>query len=208
MINTSSLILIIGIILFSFSLINAFTTIEINPSFQRSEVLSILSSIIIITIALSLNQIKPKSQSKVVFEAKEGLFISDNLTDELKEELAWGSKSILTATAAATILIYWNEKTILKRGFISEDTFIPSSISANCIKQNKLISLPNTKNYPGTYEFDPILKNIPSLLLSPLGNKGLIIIGGWSPRCFTKSDEIWLKCWSERLNNIDQKKTS
>ena len=30
----------------------------------------------------------------------------------------------------------------------------------------------------------------------------LILVGGWSAKCFTKSDEKWINNWSKKINNI------
>ena len=199
MINSTYTIIFIGSILFIFSIINSFESVNIHQSLQRSEVLASLSSVIILAIGLAFRQIQPKPQNKVEFDAKEGFYIADEIGSLLKEELAWGSKAILTATPAATILIYLNGRTVLKRGYITDNNFTPGKISINCIKRNKLVSLQNTGNYPGSHEFDSILENIPSILLSPLGEDGILIVGGWSTRCFSKSDETWVKCWSQKI---------
>ncbi|MDC3037143.1 cofactor assembly of complex C subunit B [Prochlorococcus sp. AH-716-O22] len=36
----------------------------------------------------------------------------------------------------------------------------------------------------------------------PINSKSFILIGGWSYRCFTKSDEKWINNWSKKVNNI------
>ena len=66
----------------------------------------------------------------------------------------------------------------------------------------KLISLANTKFYPGRDEFISFCPNIPSILIIPVNKNSFILIGGWSNRCFTKSDEAWIKNWAKKLNNI------
>ena len=43
---------------------------------------------------------------------------------------------------------------------------------------------------------------IPSILIVPINNKAFILIGGWSTKCFTKSDEKWINNWARKLNNI------
>ena len=65
-----------------------------------------------------------------------------------------------------------------------------------------LISLVNTKFYPGKEEFHNFCPDIPSILIVPINNKAFILVGGWSTRCFTKSDERWIKNWSKKINNI------
>ena len=69
----------------------------------------------------------------------------------------------------------------------------------------KLISLTNTKFYPGRDEFYSYCPNIPSVLIVPINNKAFILIGGWSTRCFTKSDEKWINNWSKKINNVFSK---
>lgn len=36
-------------------------------------------------------------------------------------------------------------------------------------------------------------------MVQPLGESGWVVIGGWSERCFSRSDERWLSGWAERL---------
>tara|TARA_Y100001968_G_scaffold322936_1_gene359843 strand:- start:919 stop:1533 length:615 start_codon:yes stop_codon:yes gene_type:complete len=199
MVNSTISIIIIGIILSIFSLLNALISTNVQQDLFRSEILSSISSLIILTIGLLFKQITPRASSKVEFSEKQGFKLNEKLDEELKEELAWGSSTILKATAAATILIYLKDETILRRGYISEEEFKPGKISKSCIDKRKLISLPNTKNYPGSYEFDSIVKTLPSIIISPIKTEGFIIIGGWSPRCFTKADEILIEAWGQKV---------
>ena len=67
------------------------------------------------------------------------------------------------------------------------------------IKNNKLISLVNTKLFPGSSEFDSVLENLPSIIIYPLDQRGLVIVGGCSERCFSKSDEKWIVGWSKKI---------
>ena len=69
----------------------------------------------------------------------------------------------------------------------------------------KLISLANTKFYPGRDEFFNFCDEITSILVVPINNKAFILIGGWSAKCFTKSDEKWSNNWSKKINNIFSK---
>ena len=70
------------------------------------------------------------------------------------------------------------------------------------IKDMKLISLANTKFYPGRDEFHSFCPNVPSIIIIPINPKSFILIGGWSTRCFTKSDEKLINNWSKKVNNI------
>ena len=108
----------------------------------------------------------------------------------------------MTATAASTILIYWDNKVILRRGLISTQSFKPGVICKKAIEQQRLISLVNTKLYPGRDEFDNILKELPSVIVYPISTKGITIIGGWSTRSFTNADEKWISGWSDKIFDL------
>ena len=136
----------------------------------------------------------------------ENKFLFDkNMPDEVIDELAWGSEAILTSTAAAAILIHNDGVNILRRGITSSNDFKPGETCLRSIKDMKLISLANTKFYPGRDEFFNFCAEIPSILVVPINNKAFILIGGWSTKCFTKSDEKWIKNWSKKINNIFSK---
>ena len=124
-----------------------------------------------------------------------------SLEADLKEELAWGSHMLLTATPAATILVHWRDQIILRRGLLSDADapFTPGPICRRAMDRETTISLVNTTLFPGRHEFDPVLKNLPAVLIVPLGTQGIVVLGGWSERCFSQSDEQWLEGWSARL---------
>ena len=192
-------LIIIGGILFLSQLINFFSISQISPEIERAQVLAAISSIIIILIGFLFKRINPISGDKVDLRGENGFIYDSTIPPMLLNELAWGSEAILTSTAAATLLINNRGKNILKRGILSEKDFKPKVICSRCLKENKLISLVNTKFYPGSEEFDDFCENIPSILIVPINKQCFILIGGWSSRCFTKSDEKWIINWSKKL---------
>ena len=195
-------LIIIGSILFSLQLINFVSINQISPEIERAQILAAISSIIIILIGFLFQRIIPISGEKVALKGENSFIYDPNIPNNLLNELAWGSEAILTSTAAATILINNKGKNILKRGIISKDDFHPKDICLKCMEENKLISLVNTKFYPGSEEFDDFCKDIPSILVIPVNKQCFILVGGWSSRCFTKSDEKWILNWSKKLLKI------
>ncbi len=191
-----------GILVLALTIINWLSVSEITPGFLRAEVLTGVSAVGLMLISVLWTEIIPLAPKKIKLSGKQGLVFDDNLNEDIKNELAWGSHLILTATPAATILVYWQERVILKRGLIRELTFTPGEISNRALRTNSLISLVKTSLYPGSKEFNNILENLPSILIYPLDDKGLIIVGGWSERCFSKSDEKWLIGWGNKLKEL------
>ena len=199
MYKISSLVIIFGSFLLILSVINIVTANQVNPTLVRAETISGIASIALITIGYLWTEIKPKQPSKANLEGTEGFELCNDLTEDQRSELAWGSKQILTATAASTILIYWDNRVILRRGLISEKMFTPGEICKRSTDQKRLISLVNTELFPGRDEFDNVLSDLPAVIVYPLENRGLTIVGGWSKRSFTNSDEKWISGWSDKL---------
>ena len=195
-------IISLGIVFFIFQLINFISIEEINPEIERAQVLAALTSIIIILIGVLFERINPKSGEKVLLKGDNKFIYDKKIPGDLLEELAWGSEAILTSTAAASILINYKNKNILRRGIISHKDFNLGEICKRSIKDMKMISLVNTKFYPGREEFDDFCPNLPSILVFPVKEDLIILIGGWSSRCFTKSDEKWIMNWIKKLPKI------
>ncbi len=195
-------LIIIGSILFLFQLGNFFSIDSISPALERAQVLSAISSVIIVLIGFLFKQFNPNLAERVELKGENKFIFDPDLPRDILEELAWGSEAILTSTAAASILIHNDGKNILRRGITSNNIFKPGETCLRAIKDMKLISLANTKFYPGREEFFSFCSNVPSIIIIPINEKSFILIGGWSYRCFTKSDEKWIKNWSKKLNNI------
>ena len=199
MYKISNLVIIFGFFLLILSIINIATTNQVYPNLVRAETISGIASIALITIGYLWTEINPKQPTKVKLKGKEGFELCNDLSEDQRNELAWGSQQILTATAASTILIYWDNRVILRRGLISNKIFKPGEICNRAIDQKRLISLVNTDLFPGREEFDCVINDLPAVIIYPLSNRGLTIVGGWSKRSFTNSDEKWISGWSDKI---------
>ena len=199
--NGKSLVLI-GTILFIFQIANFFSIEIITPELERAQVIAAIASLIIILIGFLFKQFEPLAGEKADLKGENKFLFDKNIPDDVIDELAWGSEAILTSTAAAAILIHNDGINILRRGITSSNEFKPGETCLRSIKDMKLISLANTKFYPGRDEFLNFCTNIPSILVVPINSKAFILIGGWSAKCFTKSDEKWINNWSKKINNI------
>ena len=199
--NGKSLILI-GTILFFFQIANFFSIEIITPELERAQVLAAIASLIIILIGFLFKQFEPLAGEKADLKGENKFIFDKNIPNEVIDELAWGSEAILTSTAAASVLIHNDGLNILRRGITSSNHFEPGETCLRSTKDMKLISLANTKFYPGRDEFSDFCPEIPSILVVPINTKAFILIGGWSAKCFTKSDEKWINNWSKKINNI------
>ena len=199
--NGQSLISV-GAILFIFQIAYFISIETITPELERAQVLAAIASLIIILIGFLFKQFEPLAGDKAALKGENKFLFDRNMPDEVIDELAWGSEAILTSTAAAAILIHNDGVNILRRGITSNNDFRPGETCLRSIKDMKLISLANTKFYPGRDEFFNFCAEIPSILIVPINSMAFILIGGWSAKCFTKSDEKWINNWSKKINNI------
>ena len=199
--NGKSLI-ITGTILFVFQIVNFFSVELITPELERAQVLAAISSLIIILVGFLFTQFEPLAGEKVDLKGENRFYFDKNIPNDVIDELAWGSETILTSTAAASVLIHNDGRNILKRGITSSNNFSPGETCLRSLKNMKLISLANTKFYPGKDEFFNFCPDVPSILIVPINSKAFILIGGWSAKCFTRSDERWINNWSKKINNI------
>ena len=191
-----------GSILFIFQIANFFSVETITPELERAQVLAAISSLIVILVGFLFKQFEPLAGEKADLKGENRFYFDKNIPNEVIDELAWGSETILTSTAAASVLIHNDGKNILKRGITSSNNFLPGETCLRSLKNMKLISLANTKFYPGKDEFFNFCPDVPSILIVPINSKAFILIGGWSAKCFTRSDEKWINNWSKKVNNI------
>ena len=174
--NGKSLISV-GVILFIFQIANFISIETITPELERAQVLAAIASLIIILIGFLFKQFQPIAGEKAVLKGENKFLFDRNMPDEVIDELAWGSEAILTSTAAAAILIHNDGVNILRRGITSSNDFKPGETCLRSIKDMKLISLANTKFYPGRDEFFNFCAEIPSILVVPINSKALLFIG-------------------------------
>ena len=192
-------VLICALLLLGLTVTNAGLAETVTPELQRAEVLAGMAAVGLMLVAVLWTRANPKSTEKVPLKGEQGLVMADQFSEDQQQELAWGSHMLLTATPAASVLVLWRKQVVLRRGLISQDSIQPGPITKRAIERDQTISLVNTTLFPGRAEFDAMLPSLPAIVVCPMGNEGAVIVGGWSPRCFTRSDERWIEGWTQRL---------
>lgn len=192
-------VLICALLLLGLTVTNAGLAETVTPELQRAEVLAGMAAVGLMLVAVLWTRANPKSTEKVPLKGEQGLVMADQFSKDQQQELAWGSHMLLTATPAASVLVLWRQQVVLRRGLISQDSFQPGPITKRALERDQTISLVNTTLFPGRAEFDAMLPSLPAIVVCPMGNEGAVIVGGWSPRCFTRSDERWIEGWTQRL---------
>jgi hypothetical protein len=197
--RAASLCLATGVLGLLLCVLNQLTAAELSPALERAGVLASLLAVGLMLVAILWTRAVPVAPERVDLPGDQGVRLVEGLPEPLSQELGWGSQMLLTATPGAALLLHWRGRTLLRRGVLCEAPFTPGAICERAWRTGKPIGLVNLKLYPGRAEFTGLPDGIPSLIVQPIGSDGVLLLAGWSPRCFTRSDEAWLEGWSRKL---------
>jgi hypothetical protein len=190
-----------GVLALVLDVVNQAGAARLDPALERASVLAGALAVVLMLVALLWTRIEPKPPEQAELQGEEGFDRIPDLPESLARELGWGSLMLLTATPAAVVLLHWDGQTVLRRGLLQPGAgpFRPGPICARALERGRTISLVDLRLYPGREEFRGLLADLPSVLVQPLGERGLLLLGGWSPRCFSNRDLRWVEGWGRRL---------
>ncbi len=188
-----------GVLGLALCLVNQFTAPELSPALERAGVLASVLAVGLMLVAILWTRAVPAAPQRVALAGEQGLELAPGLPEALRLELAWGSQLLLTATPAASVLLHWRGRTLLRRGLLDPRPFAPGPICQRAWATDRPIGLVNLALYPGRGEFAGLPEGIPAVIVQPIGPEGVLLLAGWSPRCFSRSDELWLEGWARKL---------
>lgn len=192
-------------------LANRMVTANLTTSQSRTDALGVLLSAVLILTGLLWQQVQPKLPESVTLVGEEGFTIAESLPEAIKTELAWASHILLTNTVTKVVVIYYDRQTILRRGiFGKSDRLNLGTITERVMKTQKPVYLVKLELYPGRIEFDYLPENTQGVIVQPLGEKGVMVLGANVPRSYTKQDENWVAAIADKLAynlsiNLDRK---
>jgi hypothetical protein len=189
----------LGVVALALVVANQGLAPEVNPPLERAAVLASLLAVGLMLVGVLWTRALPEASIRAELTGDQGFVLKGELPNSLSRELAWGSHMLLTASPAAVVMVIWGGDLLLRRGLLSSAPFLPGAICQRAIEKQSAISLVDLKLYPGRQEFDALLPDLPSVLVQPLGEDGLVLLGGWSVRCFSRSDLAWVDGWSAKL---------
>jgi hypothetical protein len=181
-------------------LANRMVTANLTTSQSRADALGVLLSAVLILTGLLWQQVQPKLPESVTLVGEEGFTIAESLPEAIKTELAWASHILLTNTVTKVVVIYYDRQTILRRGiFGKSDQLNIGTITERVMKTQKPVYLVKLELYPGRIEFDYLPENTQGVIVQPLGEKGVMVLGANVPRSYTKQDENWVAAIADKL---------
>ncbi len=188
-----------GVVALALVVLNQTTAASTDPALERAAVLASFLAVGLMLVGVLWTRAVPEAASRVDLEGRQGVELAEGLPADLAEELGWGSQMLLTASPAAVVVVMWQGRCLLRRGLLADTGFTPGAICARTQAKGSAISLVDLRLYPGREEFAGLLSNLPSVVVQPLGEEGLVVLGGWSARCFSRSDLMWLEGWARRI---------
>ncbi len=194
--------------------LNRVMTPDLTDSQSRADALGVILGAVLILTGLLWQRIQPKPPEAVTLEGEEGFELLPDLPDEIKTELAWASHLLLTNTATRSVVVYYEGKTLLRRGVLpvecqegdsdtgaSDNVLVPGTIVQRVLDKQSPVYLVNLNIYPGRIEFDYLPKNTQGVICQPLGAQGVLILGANAPRSYTQQDEGWIAGIAEKIAN-------
>ncbi|WP_228008879.1 cofactor assembly of complex C subunit B [Cyanobium sp. LEGE 06113] len=188
-----------GLLGLALTVSNQLTAGSLSPPLERAGVLASLLAVGLMLVAVLWTRAVPEAAARAPLTGREGLELAEGLSAAVAEELGWGSRMLLTATPAAVVLVQWKQNCLLRRGLLADTPFTPGAICRQAMARGRVISLVNLALYPGREEFAALLPELPAVVVQPLGEAGVLVVGGWAPRCFSRADLTWIEGWSQRL---------
>ena len=198
--------IVVGMLGSSLLILNRVLTPTLTEPQARSDVMGIILSALLILTGLLWQRVQPRSPEAVMLEGETGFELADDLPEAVQTELAWASYLLLTNTATGSLVVYYGDRVLLRRGVFGPATTVtPGTILQRVLAKGKSVYLVNLKLYPGRVEFDYLPPNTQGVICQPLGEAGALVLGANAPRSYTQQDERWIEGIADKVGaTLDQ----
>jgi hypothetical protein len=184
----------------------AFTP-ELLASQSRSDALGILLSAVLILTGLLWQQVQSRPPQAAPLQGSPGCDWHPELSEREKLELAWASHTLLSTTAARTVVIWVEGRTLLQRGILASPGQLPSlqpqGTLQQVLKTGQPVYLGDLRFFPARAEFEGLLPaGSQAVLCQPIGQKGCLILGSDRPRSFSRQEQAWIAAIANKLETL------
>ncbi|KAJ1700319.1 hypothetical protein LUZ63_000098 [Rhynchospora breviuscula] len=210
-------ILVGGVSLVAVLLNRAFSGIapvaDASSSQSRADILTLSLAVADILTGLVWLSIRPKYISPVAPSGIECKWVKPGILSDVSRELLWFWESLSSATRCKSLVVVYENDCLLQIGAAAESSegdggivvvdvnkVTQGSLYRSCMQSSKQSYLANLSLYPGRMELPFLPNNTQALILQPIGDKGLAVIGGDTIRGFTAADQAWISMVAEKLD--------
>lgn len=186
---------------------------DASSSQSRADLLTLGLAVTNVLTGLVWLSIRPKSITPVNPQGVACERICSSLPDLVTSELLWVWKSLSEVTCCSSLVVVYDGMCIFQVGFAAESAesdgeaehveaskLMQGSLYQGILKSQAQSYLANLSLYPGKSELPFLPSNTQAVILQPLGEKGIAIIGGNTIRGFTTSDQAWISLVGEKLD--------
>ncbi|KAL5216898.1 hypothetical protein ABZP36_008299 [Zizania latifolia] len=185
---------------------------DASSSQSRTDILTLSLSVTDILAGLVWLSIRPKSISPVVPRGVECKRVGTGVSSSALRELLWAWDSLTSTTCCKSLVVVYGGVCVLQIGVaacspedgnavtVDAQRFMQGSLHKNAMESKKQSFLANLALYPGRSELPFLPANMQALILQPIGDKGIGIIGGHTIRGFTNVDQAWIAMVEDKLD--------
>ncbi|CAF2075538.1 unnamed protein product [Brassica napus] len=191
---------------------------DASSSQSRADLLALGLAVTNLLTGLVWLSIRPKTITPVEPEGVDCKVLEPNLPASILSELLWAWESIKVATCCKSLVIVYNGICLLQIGMaakspdankavlVNTDKLMTGSVYQGVFNSKAQSYLANLSLYPGRSELPFLPPNTQAVILQPLGDKGIAVIGGNTIRGFTSSDQArqvkraWISSIGEKLD--------
>ncbi|XP_028801897.1 protein COFACTOR ASSEMBLY OF COMPLEX C SUBUNIT B CCB4, chloroplastic-like, partial [Neltuma alba] len=202
------------VVLFNRALYGIAPVADASSSQSRADLLTVALAVTNVLTGLVWLSIRPKSIATVDPQGVECKRVCSPLPDYAVTELLWVWESLSDVTRCRSLVIVYENVCVLQIGCAAEassrkgeavnvdaDKLMRGTLYQGVIKSGAQSYLANLSLYPGKSELPFLPSNTQAVILQPLGDKGIAIIGGDTIRGFTTSDQAWITLIGEKLDS-------
>jgi Cofactor assembly of complex C subunit B, CCB2/CCB4 len=173
---------------------------DLSGSQSRSDALGVILSALLVLTGLLWQRVQPRTPEAIELIGEQGFEMDSMLPESVQIELAWASYSLLTNTPTQSMAIWYDGKTLLRRGVLGVDSKVtPGPIVQRSLQTEKPIYLVSLKLYPGRVEFTYLPENTQAVICQPIGKQGVMVLGANAPRSYTQDHEAWVSAIANKL---------
>ncbi|XP_073142570.1 protein COFACTOR ASSEMBLY OF COMPLEX C SUBUNIT B CCB4, chloroplastic isoform X1 [Henckelia pumila] len=194
---------------------------DASSSQSRADLLALGLAVTNILNGLVWLSIRLKYISVVNPDGVECRRMSNHLPDSVVSELLWVWESLSDVTCCRSLVVIYDGIFILQIGFaeknytngseavvVDVEKLMQGSLYSGAVRSGSQSYLANLSLYPGKSELPFLPSNTQAVILQPLGDKGLAVVGGDTIRGFTTSDQAWITLIGEKLDATLEKVSS
>ncbi|KAK9803329.1 hypothetical protein WJX73_003780 [Symbiochloris irregularis] len=173
---------------------------------SRDELIGVALCAVLLLVGLQWLSIKPRPLTQEEPLGKDVEYYSDKLPVDARQEVSWAWEATRSCTRCRALVVLYRGTCVAHLGSCSDKARPGQAQMGNlCNKaatSGEPNNLANLARYPGAVEFTSYLPiNMQSILVQPLGNEGVMVLGSDYQRGFGRVDQIWAASVAQKLDS-------